>query len=149
MKILLVEDDREYLAMLTETLMLYGHTVYPASSVKEALTALATIDVEMILSDINMPNQPGTELYKRVRKDKSLKNVPFIYVTGNAPMAMATVLDHNELDFLVGKLPSKRLLHLVGDIAVHGAEMVHEAIQRDIPLPPKGYRGRVSPAHQH
>jgi|ERR1051326_9121456 two-component system chemotaxis response regulator CheY len=55
--------------------------VHEAGDGAEALNALKTAKVDLILSDINMPNMDGLELLGKLKNDDSLKNVPVIMVS--------------------------------------------------------------------
>jgi len=55
--------------------------VHEAGDGAEALTVLKTKKVDLILSDINMPNMDGLEMLGKLKSDESLKNVPVIMVS--------------------------------------------------------------------
>jgi PAS domain S-box-containing protein len=61
----------------------FGYKVERALNGKEALKELHKGNFDMILSDILMPVMDGFELCRLVRKDKKLRNIPIILVTGN------------------------------------------------------------------
>lgn len=55
--------------------------VIEAGDGKEALDALQTQKVSLILSDINMPNMDGIELLRKLKADAGLKDTPVVMVT--------------------------------------------------------------------
>jgi CheY-like chemotaxis protein len=59
-KILVVEDNLEAQTTLCELLPMLGYEAIGASSAKEALDLLA--DVDILLTDINLPGMSGIEL---------------------------------------------------------------------------------------
>ncbi|MBF8293731.1 MAG: CheA signal transduction histidine kinase [Bacteroidetes bacterium] len=118
MRILVAEDDSEYRGVLCETLELCGHTVLPAADGVEAFQLLTRNTVDIIISDIQMPNRTGTQLHESVRSDERLQHIPFIYITGFAILRMATPIDMTGLDFMVSKVPFERLLQIVDDIGI-------------------------------
>ena len=66
-RILVVDDDRQYLDVVVRTLRRAGHEVLPATGAHQALeivTAEPRIDV--LLSDVAMPEMQGTELVRTV-----------------------------------------------------------------------------------
>ena len=121
MQILLAEDDVQYRSVLREALELYGHTVLVAADGVEAYDLLAKHgNIEVIISDINMPRRTGTQLHEIVRDSSHLKHIPFVYITGFAILRAATPLEGNNLDFIVSKVPFDRLLRLVEELSLSG-----------------------------
>jgi two-component system, chemotaxis family, chemotaxis protein CheY len=56
-------------------------SVVEAGDGQEALEALKSKKVSLILSDINMPNMDGLQLLSRLKEDPELSKVPVIMVT--------------------------------------------------------------------
>jgi CheY-like chemotaxis protein len=119
MRILIAEDDSEYRDVLCETLQACGHTVLAAADGVEAFQVLTRSKVDIVISDIQMPNRSGSQLHELVRSDERLNHIPFIYITGFAILRLATPIDMTGLDFMVSKVPFERLLQLIDDISIH------------------------------
>lgn len=66
-KILLVDDSQNMLKALKRTFLSEGYALYFALSAKEALEILKKEDIDLIISDENMPEISGTDLLKLVR----------------------------------------------------------------------------------
>ena len=79
-RILVVDDDRRLLGLLTETLSSIGYTVEDARGAKEALAKLAESRFDLIISDIKMPEMDGLSLLGRIRE--SYPGLPVIFITG-------------------------------------------------------------------
>lgn len=79
-KILIVDDEEEYLEVLSLILHSKGYKIETAFSGKEALELLMKKHFDLVLSDLIMDKMTGMELLKKI---KSL-NIPvdFIMVTG-------------------------------------------------------------------
>jgi CheY-like chemotaxis protein len=67
--ILLVDDEEELLEMHALLLESAGYLVCKARSAAEALTVLQSQSVQLLLSDIMMPQMNGLELAKRIQAD--------------------------------------------------------------------------------
>lgn len=67
-KILIVDDDSHIRELVKLLLNNEGFTVYEASDGVEALNALESIQVDMIILDIMMPNMDGWELCRELRE---------------------------------------------------------------------------------
>ncbi len=63
-KILLVDDSQNVLNALKRTFKIEDYKLFFAKSANEALTALKENDIDLIISDENMPEVSGTELLK-------------------------------------------------------------------------------------
>lgn len=61
-KILLVDDEKDFLYPMGEMLVNRGYTVFTASSYKEALGVLSNYKVDIVVSDIILPGLDGFEL---------------------------------------------------------------------------------------
>ena len=67
-KILLVDDSQSILKALRRTFALEDFNVTCASSAAEALAVLAKNDIDIIISDENMPGVSGTVLLQQARE---------------------------------------------------------------------------------
>ena len=59
-----------------------GYHTLTASDGAEALKMLKTHPVDLIISDINMPNMGGYQLYNQVRANPQWAKIPFLLLTG-------------------------------------------------------------------
>ncbi len=78
--LLIVEDDRDMLGFLTRTLS----SVWSATGVengKKALDILRSSPIDIVISDINMPEMDGIELLQAIRKDITLCHIPIILLS--------------------------------------------------------------------
>jgi len=80
---ILVADDFKSMRSLIKTILrkLGFVRIYEANDGVEAWNFLKTDQVELIISDWNMPNMQGIELLRQVRADEKLKHLPFLMVT--------------------------------------------------------------------
>lgn len=79
--VLLVDDDRTGLIILSRSLERANFNVMTANSATEALDLLNKTRPDVILADISMPGMDGFEFYRAVRA-KGLVDVPFIFCSG-------------------------------------------------------------------
>jgi CheY-like chemotaxis protein len=66
-RVLLVDDDAEQLALVSELLAEAGADVHGVTSAHEAVRALAQSCFDVIVSDINMPDCDGYHLLRMIR----------------------------------------------------------------------------------
>jgi len=78
--ILLVEDEDMLRGLIRELLEIKGYAVLEASQGVEALELLKARDesVDLILTDVVMPQMSGSELVERLRKDQPDLKVIFM-----------------------------------------------------------------------
>ena len=79
-KILVVDDDPYLLDLLIETLKTIGYNAIGASRAQEALTLLNTTDIQLVITDIKMPEMDGIEFTRQVKKNHP--DLPVIFITG-------------------------------------------------------------------
>ncbi len=80
--ILLVDDEVDWLDTISLILETTGYRVLTAANGVEALAILQTQAVDLILSDVSMPQMNGYQLYKYVRQHSQWALIPFIFLTG-------------------------------------------------------------------
>jgi len=91
MKILLVEDAKSMRKIEIRILNSIGYeNILEANDGEEAVDLLKkTDDIELIISDWNMPNMGGYDLLLWCRNDATYKDIPFIMATAQADKAQA------------------------------------------------------------
>ena len=81
--ILLVDDNAELRLTVAMTLELENFTVHTAEHGLQALELLQKVTPDLILSDVNMPEMDGVELYLELKKDPHLAQIPIIFITAS------------------------------------------------------------------
>ena len=66
-KILILDDERDYINILTQLLEPAGFKVMAAGSVKEAFVLLDMVTPDLMLVDWNLPDRTGIDFIKEVR----------------------------------------------------------------------------------
>lgn len=79
--ILLVEDDTILLENIALELEMQGFEVVQASNGNQAVEQLKDQRIELIISDIAMPEMDGFELLEYVRGHSQLVELPFIFLS--------------------------------------------------------------------
>jgi putative two-component system response regulator len=86
-RILIVDDDGQIRTLLRRLLEAQGHSCAVAADATEARRLLESEPFELVLSDVNMPGQPGTELARDVLE--RFPDVAVVMVTGVDDRAIA------------------------------------------------------------
>ncbi|MDA3788711.1 MAG: chemotaxis protein CheW [Desulfobacula sp.] len=79
--ILVVEDSPFFLNQVVSFLSEIGYKPLTATDGLEGLDVLNREKVDIVLTDIEMPNMNGLEMSKKIRADERFKNLPIIAVT--------------------------------------------------------------------
>jgi two-component system chemotaxis response regulator CheY len=85
--VLIVDDSPVMRSFIRRVMTISGFEVrecLEASNGEEALTQLGTHQVDVILTDINMPTMNGEELLRRLGADGVLKTVPTLVISTDA-----------------------------------------------------------------
>ncbi len=87
--ILMVDDEKDFVEMLSMRLTDEGHRVQPAYNGEEALKALDEMEPDVVLLDIKMPGMDGIEVLKNIKSKHPIVEV--ILLTGHG--AVDTAVD--------------------------------------------------------
>lgn len=79
--ILIVDDSESIREVVIFTLENAGYKIFSANDGKDALKFLDGRHLDMILTDLHMPNMDGIGLIKEVRKMEKYKYTPILYLT--------------------------------------------------------------------
>ena len=79
-RILIVEDNLELL-MLMQHMLRAHYRVFAAQNGKEALDIIHKTDLDLIVSDVMMPEMDGLELTEAIKEDDNYKHLPIILLT--------------------------------------------------------------------
>ena len=85
--ILIVDDEAEVLELLSELVERLGYNPIIASCGRDALEILDKTKIDVILSDLVMPEMDGIELLKRAKAQKG--DIPFLVITGHPTIESA------------------------------------------------------------
>jgi twitching motility two-component system response regulator PilH len=80
-KILLVDDSKTELHVLSELLTKKGYQVRTAENGEEAMRRLQEEKPDLILMDVVMPGQNGFQLTRAITRDPAFASVPVIICT--------------------------------------------------------------------
>jgi CheY-like chemotaxis protein len=83
-KILVVEDDPDNRAVISEVLEFYGMTVQTAENGVAGLEVLENFVPTLILLDLSMPKMDGWEMRAQVKSKQALEGVPIVALTAHA-----------------------------------------------------------------
>ena len=80
-KIMIVDDSRTVRESLKFFLKEGGYEVLEGADGKEALSMLQNTSVDLVITDVNMPNMDGLTLIGELRKSSNHKFTPILVLT--------------------------------------------------------------------
>lgn len=81
--LLLVDDNAEFLDFLSESLA-EDYQVFRATDGTRAMELLRKEDIDLVVSDVMMPNMDGLELCREIKSDIHISHVPVILLTAKS-----------------------------------------------------------------
>ncbi len=118
LKALYVEDDDNIRNELASLLGNFFDTVYTAADGQEGLELFQKHkeDIDVVLSDINMPKMTGIEMVKEIRKIDS--KVPVMFATAYSDNEyLADAIKLRVYDYIIKPIDIRHLLTIMNDLA--------------------------------
>jgi len=117
-KILVVDDDPDFVAFTRDVLKRQNYEVIAAASGKQALDVMRKDKPDLVLLDIMMSYLlDGLHVSEEMQKDSELRQIPVIMVTsiiGRPEAAMFPTDSHLSIDYWLSKpVQPKELLEIV------------------------------------
>lgn len=82
-KVLMIDDDPEFVEAISNLLDAKGYDVHTASDGKEGVEKARAEDPDMILLDVMMTTKnEGFDVARELHEDQNLRNIPIIIMTG-------------------------------------------------------------------
>jgi two-component system response regulator AtoC len=118
LQLLVVDDEPAIRQVVSALLKKAGHTVEQAGDAEAALERLARGDIDIVLSDIKLPNMSGIDLLRKARASNI--DTAFIMMTAFASVDTAIeAIKAGAADYMIKPLNHDELLHRltkVGDL---------------------------------
>ncbi len=80
-KVLVVEDNRNDLELLTQKLRNEPYELFVAETGKKAFDVLEEREIDLVILDILLPDTDGFEICRRIRKNEKHAHVPVLFHT--------------------------------------------------------------------
>ncbi len=88
-KVLVIDDEPDVRTFLAAVLQDHGYEVCLATDGIEGIEVAERERPDLVSLDLMMPNNTGTEFYRRFRKNRALRDTPVIVVSGIAGRHLA------------------------------------------------------------
>lgn len=116
-KILLVDDEVDFLAVIKDALQIRGFDVVTAASAIEAGVELAGKKPDIILMDIKMPGINGIQACSAIKKNPSTEDIPIIVVSAvSDEHEMKKALEAGVTDYFIKPVDIEKLVRRIREI---------------------------------
>jgi CheY-like chemotaxis protein len=112
-----VDDEDSVRRLVSAVLRRHGFSIIEAANGREALTALAErYDVDLVISDVLMPELGGRELAKQLQRDRP--EMPVLFISGYTNQELANEGGSLDADamFLAKPFSSQQLMGAVSTL---------------------------------
>ncbi|MBU0757731.1 MAG: response regulator [Nanoarchaeota archaeon] len=100
--VLVVDDDEDILYSVKKLLTKKAnYDVITANGGKECMETLKKGKPDIILLDIMMPGMDGWDVVEKIHEDKSLQNIPIIFLTAKDDKLTQTVASISVEDYII------------------------------------------------
>jgi len=82
-RVLFVDDDGATRAGYTEYLTALGYNVIPAATGNDALTAAQTLNLDVVVLDLGLPDVDGWQVARTLKASAATAHLPIIALTGS------------------------------------------------------------------
>lgn len=111
-RVLLVDDETDYLEITAKRLTRRGYEVATASDCRTGLASLAGFPVDVVVLDLMLPDMDGNDCLKELRRDYPELGV--IMLTGHASVHTGlTCLENGANDYCLKPVPLDELVEKI------------------------------------
>ena len=115
-KILVVDDEPDILELIKDILK-SKYEVYTAKNVKEAVSTLEKVKIDLVILDIMMPQIDGWDFLWMIRGSEKYREIPVIIVTARANAEDKLIgLKEGVQDYIVKPFLPNELINRVEEI---------------------------------
>jgi len=111
-RLLLVDDEKEFVDVLAERLRIRNVDVSVAFSGEEALKKMDEFNFDVVILDVNMPGISGIDTLKEIKKKKPITEVLMLTGQGTIDAAIEG-MKQGALDFLIKPCELDKLMEKI------------------------------------
>ena len=113
-RILLIDDDSEFVEMLAMRLEARGYKVVGASDGRSGLTKAGADKPDLILLDIAMPDEDGFWTLEELKKKSETRHVPVVMLTARRDIAaIQKAQDLGAVDYFMKPCTSDKFIDML------------------------------------
>jgi len=111
-KILIIDDEEKIRTLLSRIISLDGFDVFQASDLKNAMKRLEVSEIDVIISDVKLPDGSGVEFSKIIKKNYPASEVILLTAFGNIPDGVQSI-KNGAFDYITKGDDNNKIIPLV------------------------------------
>lgn len=116
-KILIAEDERDILELITFTLQFGGYEVIPTSNGQDALEMTSKEKPDLVLLDVRMPRMSGYEVCKKIKANHETRKIPVVFLSAKGQESeIKTGFETGAIDYILKPFAPDHLLKRMEEI---------------------------------
>ncbi|MDJ0621463.1 MAG: response regulator, partial [Desulfocapsaceae bacterium] len=116
--ILVVDDEPNYLVVLSELLREEGFEVYTAAGGNDGLTVIQEVDLDLVITDMQMPVMDGLQFLQEIKKING--ELPVIIITAFAEVDKAVeAMQNGAFSYIAKPFSNDELVVNINKAAQH------------------------------
>ena len=140
--ILVVDDEPNYLIVLSELLRDEGFEVFTAPGGKEGLAVVQEVDLDLVITDMQMPGMDGLQFLDKIKEKNS--HLPVIMITAFAEVEKAVAaMQAGAFNYLAKPFSNEELLVNIKKAVHHYSLVLENSRLRKEMLTRTGFSGMV------
>ncbi|MGI9570296.1 MAG: sigma-54-dependent transcriptional regulator, partial [Desulfobulbia bacterium] len=130
--ILIIDDEPNYLIVLSELLRDEGYEVFTAENGAKGVEAIQNTDLDLVITDMQMPEMDGMQLLDHVKKENP--DLPVIVITAYAEVEKAVAaMQAGAFNYLAKPFSNEELLvNIKKAVQVHALAMENIRLRSEI-----------------
>ena len=130
-RILIVDDEKDILELISFNLSKEGYSVVTASSGEEALASVAASPPDLVVLDLMLPGVDGLEVCRRLKQAEATRQIPVLVLTAKTEDSdIITGLELGADDYVTKPFSPKVLIARVR--AVLRRDQQHDVLARAV-----------------
>ena len=111
-KVLIIDDEKQILGLLSRIIGLEGYDVFQASTCRAGLKQLEQHTPEVILCDVCLPDGSGVELVRELKKLRPHSEITLLTAHGNIPDGVQAI-KNGAFDYITKGDDNNKILPLI------------------------------------
>ena len=136
-KVLIIDDEKQILSLLSRIIGLEGYEVFQATNCKVGIKQLEQNDPEVVLCDVCLPDGSGVELVSELKRLRPLSEVILLTAHGNIPDGVQAI-KNGAFDYITKGDDNNKILPLIAK-AMEKATVAYSQ-QKALPICTQGCR---------